>query len=226
MKKRCYKCDTEFPATNNFFHRHQGRKDGLVNICKLCACKRVRNWYANNREHAKRRIMSAYRENPEPVKARAAAWYVENRERAIANCRRWQHANKDKVNAASRRYRKRHSNRLREIGRRARSKRANLPATLSETEWRFCLDYWNHKCIHCGNDENIEIDHWIPASMSGSPGLVLHNVIPLCRSCNSGKCAQLPGLWLAKKYGAMKASAIMRSVDLYFQIATKEMANV
>ena len=34
--KKCSKCGEEFPATNEYFHKHNGCKDGLNSVCKIC----------------------------------------------------------------------------------------------------------------------------------------------------------------------------------------------
>ncbi len=34
--KNCHRCSKRYPATNEFFNRGSGYRDGLINICKKC----------------------------------------------------------------------------------------------------------------------------------------------------------------------------------------------
>lgn len=42
-----------------------------------------------------------------------------------------------------------------------------------------------HKCVRCGSDDHIQVDHILPQSCGGPH--ILENLRTLCRSCNAGR---------------------------------------
>jgi 5-methylcytosine-specific restriction endonuclease McrA len=57
-------------------------------------------------------------------------------------------------------------------------------------EWLDILEKYDHKCLRCGSESKITLDHIIPASRVGSSNTA-DNLQPLCHSCNSGKQAKV-----------------------------------
>ena len=49
-------------------------------------------------------------------------------------------------------------------------------------EWLALLEFYGHRCLACGNRENITVDHVVPLSLGGSN--TIHNIQPLCERCN------------------------------------------
>jgi hypothetical protein len=60
--------------------------------------------------------------------------------------------------------------------------------TLSKYIFRALLHKYNFKCVGCGTDENLTIDHIKPVSKGGSDDF--NNLQILCKSCNSKKGAK------------------------------------
>ena len=50
-----------------------------------------------------------------------------------------------------------------------------------------------HKCVYCGSNQRLTVDHIQPLSKGGSHSLV--NLATACRSCNSSKSAKTPEEW-------------------------------
>jgi len=65
----------------------------------------------------------------------------------------------------------------------ARERGAHGSHTLRE--WRELKELHNFKCAHCKCEKTLTKDHIIPLSKGGSN--YIHNIQPLCRSCNSKK---------------------------------------
>lgn len=59
----------------------------------------------------------------------------------------------------------------------------------TKSEWEWVLSLYGGKCAFCGSIENIQKDHIFPLKRGGSDGV--HNLQPLCRSCNFKKSAKL-----------------------------------
>lgn len=59
------------------------------------------------------------------------------------------------------------------------------PNKLKISDWKKILNFYDEKCLKCGSNKNITIDHIIPISLGGQHNI--GNVQPLCKSCNSSK---------------------------------------
>ena len=61
---------------------------------------------------------------------------------------------------------------------------------MSDPQRERILEKYNHQCVHCGSEENLEIDHIIPVSKGGEGSD--ENLQVLCRSCNRSKSNKIP----------------------------------
>lgn len=85
------------------------------------------------------------------------------------------------------------------------SRKANVPNTLSDDDWQFALEFFNHRCAVCERPVNdwlkLSKDHWIPISKGG--GTTPDNIVPLCHGfdgCNSSKNNHEPDVWLIRMF--------------------------
>lgn len=73
----------------------------------------------------------------------------------------------------------------------------NLQAcTTSEAKrmWKESIkSKWNYKCAYCGSQEELTLDHIIPACKGGSNHT--HNILCACRKCNASKGHEEWQLW-------------------------------
>jgi 5-methylcytosine-specific restriction endonuclease McrA len=189
--KQCTKCK-EIKAASEF-HNHKIGKDGLKSRCKLCTskCERERTktivpvipetkhcpncketkshseFYTHKSRsdglggvckpcHAE--LLRTYREeNPEKRAETNRKYYEKNREKMLEGSRKWRQTNPDKVNAKNQR---------------RRARKRNAPG-------------YGNKCLYCGTEENLHIEHRIPLARGGSNHPA--NLAPACQSCNSSK---------------------------------------
>ena len=63
-------------------------------------------------------------------------------------------------------------------------KRAN-GGTFEVENWQALVDMAGGKCPRCGQPRKLELDHIQPVSEGGTS--YLHNLQPLCRTCNAQK---------------------------------------
>jgi hypothetical protein len=96
--RKCGKCGAVHPATEVWFKKEKrNKKDGLSNLCKMCASAYTRRWYrkvietdpgynaqryANHREYHLSRIRLWYRNNKAHHRAKSREWYEKNYEYA------------------------------------------------------------------------------------------------------------------------------------------------
>ena len=57
--------------------------------------------------------------------------------------------------------------------------------TMTAQDWNDILDQAGHKCLKCGNTENLSLDHIIPVTKGGRNDK--NNTQVLCMPCNSSK---------------------------------------
>lgn len=66
--KVCCTCKKELPATNKYFSKHRGQKDGLSRQCKSCVKKHRDKYYAENKERVNHKNMeNYYKKNPKEI---------------------------------------------------------------------------------------------------------------------------------------------------------------
>lgn len=136
--------------------------------CKSCCVKNAKEWRKENPEQFKISNRSYKRKSKYlPKHARHQQTYREN-----GNLKKWQQNNKDKLKIY-------------------RLSRAHKKHTITDDQWKSCLDYFDQSCAYCGmkNDEHKilfnERLHMEHVDHKGKNDL--SNCIPSCKSCNSSK---------------------------------------
>jgi tetratricopeptide (TPR) repeat protein len=66
-----------------------------------------------------------------------------------------------------------------------RRSRIEILSTLTAQEWADIKHQYKQKCIYCGEEKQLTMDHVIPISKGGHH--VKENIVPACRSCNCRK---------------------------------------
>lgn len=164
--RRCHDCKLEKPITEFYTLK----RDGLCTRCKACSSKRGKEWYAKNklRRNAKSKAWTANHKKQHT--ALTKKWYEEHREERLVQCATWAKQNQDKKN-------------IHAHNRRAKLK--NCGGKFSSDDWKFLCKLARSRCLSCGIESKLTIDHIIPIELSGQN--VITNIQPLCRSCNSKK---------------------------------------
>lgn len=93
MMKICSKCKTEYPATNEYFHKNSRAKDGLFSSCKPCSIKSSKKWNNDNHEQ-KVESQKIWREKN--AKTYHPRWRKENMDKCVKATRKWILKNPDK----------------------------------------------------------------------------------------------------------------------------------
>lgn len=140
-------------------------------------------WYAANKEKKILQSLAWYAANKGKVAVQQRAYNLANRERRAATRRAWCAANPERPLAY---------NRLR------RARRLGANGSITPDQWASIKAAYAGRCAYCGKESAaLTQDHVIPLSLGGSHTPV--NIVPACRSCNSGKGARSPARLPAKR---------------------------
>lgn len=201
--------------------------------------ERSRQHYATHKEQRSAYAKQYRQKNRAKIRAQWLRWFESNREyyrewnrnhyaknraryRAYLNAWRYQNIEKEREYALS--WRTRHPDRWRALRLRRRAAHVGLPGTITARQWRYCLEYWHHRCAVCGRPRGfwltIAADHWIPVSSPDCPGSVPTNIIPLCHGrggCNGDKLDKDGPTWLLAKLGKRKGRQKLAEIEAYFE---------
>lgn len=131
------------------------KPDKLARLCKVC------QYTAEKRYHAAQKT-----ERAEITKR----WHQDHRDQSNAAKRKWGKQNKDRVNTFTRVRR----GRIRANG-----------GSFTVQQWEVLCAKYDHRCLRCGEQKPLTIDHIVPVSKEGSGDI--SNIQPLCYSCNTAK---------------------------------------
>lgn len=192
--KICKRCDKEFPATLEYFHKSPITEDGFHIYCKACRKITSKKWrakyYQRTKEEASATHKIYYAENKETISAQSKAWYQAHKDRAKTCQQEYFKKNKEHIKQLRKRWTQNNTDRIRASWRKATGKRQkllnSLVNNLTEDQWNACLKYFNNSCAYCGDNSNfLEKEHFIPLTKGGK--LDSTNTIPACKKCNSSK---------------------------------------
>lgn len=169
--KFCTGCGETKSSADFYIHK----RNWLSSRCKPCHIAQTRAYQAR-RVSQSREYQARYRaENRDKCIALQAAW----RERNPDAGRRWRLANIEKTRESA--IRGGHAYRAR--------MRGATPVPITADQLASRLAYYAYRCWVC-REPYEAIDHVKPLSQGGAH--MLCNLRPICKPCNSSKCAQWP----------------------------------
>ena len=116
--------------------------------------------------------------------------------------------------------------RLRAVEANKRAQRRGRRAYLSATDWPYVLALWGERCSYCGISaddlgERLTCDHFYPLSDEHSPGSVIENLVPACKTCNRTKGDSDPFVWLVARHGQVAGLKRARAIVHHLVIARR-----
>jgi len=189
--KLCPDCQTEYPATLEYFHRRGN--DKLNTYCKPCANARARAHHHANRSNrlvylaayrdANRDKLRTYKRDMDKKRADNRAYHAANRDQLNQEARRRYQRNKPRYVQRAYKWQRNNPDKARAYTRVKALRRRGAPLT---TEARQYIEIIKHDpCVYCGQYGDIVIDHIHPVSRGGDSDWT--NLAPACRSCNAAK---------------------------------------
>lgn len=133
-----------------------------------------KEYYENNKDHLNALSRQYYKENIDDIKLQKKQYRMKNKKHIWDKVKLWRETNPEKLKKQRRKY-----NNIR------RAKERELDATLTIEEWEGIKADFNYKCAYCGEQSDLEQEHFIPVSKNGE--YTTNNIIPACRQCNVRK---------------------------------------
>jgi len=199
-EKKCSKCKEVKEISCFYYHTslHRYRSQ-----CKDCLKNEDKQRYRENKENINKRHKKYYENNKESL-AEATKRYIKNNiERVKEYHQKYYANNKALMNEKSKEwYRKNIELRTRQISEwhknnpltpeksrtynnRRRCRKINAEGSFTVKEWKDLCNKYGNKCLNCGINGTMTIDHIVPLSKGGTNWI--SNIQPLCRSCNAKK---------------------------------------
>ncbi len=184
-QKRCTKCGVEKSPDDFGWNTSKVR---LHTQCKFCRNERNKAYQKRKRQedpvYRQRMIESERRcrlNNPEGAKASQRGSYQKRAEYYRQKSREYAKANPDKVRQLRERNRAQlcRTQHLREARKRGNG------GSYTVQEWNELCERYDYRCLRCGEQKPLTVDHVIPISKGGPNDI--SNLQPLCGSCNSTK---------------------------------------
>lgn len=102
--KRCTCCRSEFPASNDHFHRNRSKKDGFSDRCKECAKHHAKKWALENPAKKAATDKDYAKRNQEKISRYQAEYRSNNADEAKAYNKQYREKNHSKLKEKRREY--------------------------------------------------------------------------------------------------------------------------
>ena len=145
----------------------------------------TRRWRAENPEESRKQQAKWREKNRNRLNAAVAAWALLNKDRIRENNAARYQRDKERICARNEAYRRANPEASRARVHKRRTLKTKAGGAYTAAEWFTLCFAVGFKCLCCGETKILEPDHVVPVSRGGSSWL--HNIQPLCESCNTKK---------------------------------------
>jgi len=154
------------------FYTDKNATDGYCSWCKTCKLN-YQNSYQNKHK--------------EEQKVRRKKCRDSNLDKELDYNKNWREDNRDHIHSYTKDYQQSNPERLRGYN----ETRKHKNHTISKKAWKYCLGYFNYKCVYCGisledhkkkYNQQLHKEHVIHDGNND-----LSNCVPSCKDCNSHK---------------------------------------
>lgn len=133
--------------------------------------------------------MKAYREkNKEALRTRHKAYREDHSDTITMYMKSYRAENREAILEAERAWMR--ANPLAVIAKNQKRRTAKISAgpSFTKSDWQRYLDLFGERCLACGSDSKLTVDHVVPLVKGGSN--TIENLQGLCQPCNSSKGAK------------------------------------
>lgn len=221
--KKCSKCGTEKPCTDDYFRKHIHGRHGFRSICRDCDKTIQKEWRKNHPDYY---VRYHYDDGYDKQKRELynKKYQEANKERLAARRKEYRELNREKINKSNNLYRINNTDRVNLLIQRYHAKKKGLSNDFSKEQWNDCKNYFNCYCAYCGNKKPLTMDHFIPVSAGGE--LTINNVLPVCKPCNSSKNAKGFFEWYPRQafYSKARERKILKYLNYDPETKTQQLA--
>lgn len=183
--KQCSKCAEVKPEAD--FYRSTTSSDGRRAQCIECMRQRHRDNAAAINERRRETYLDPARRAA--IQSQGRAHYLQNSAHIQQRVREYRKSNINTVRARNEAWRQANPNKVRQYtlitNHRQRAKRARVEGGWTHDEWVALCDRYGNRCLACGEQGPLTVDHVIPFHLGG-PNTIA-NIQCLCLSCNDRK---------------------------------------
>lgn len=225
-KKRCARCNGEYPASLEYFPANEGGSFGVHSICRRCHTVKGKEYRQTpTGKRSAKKCADKYR-----ASGKRSMWeneYKRNRRATDPEFAERERETDRKRNQTEKRKQQRKNRYHSEWGRllhnlaiqRRRARKKSLPDTFTADHFTKMMQYWNRCCAYCNKPlSKLHCDHYIPLKELNCPGTIPANILPSCPNCNSSKRASMPEVWIQKRFKERSGSIIKRIQDYFDQL--------
>lgn len=168
--------------------------------CEICAekyaayCKKNREeknksynaWYARNKEKMSQKRKYIYLNNIEEIKRKQRVYYQKHTVECNATSAAWRERNIEYHREQASKYQISHPESHRAACRNRRARELSAQGNgINKEQWESILSFYGNKCLKCGSEHKLTMDHVIPLFLGGHHAT--YNIQPLCKKCNCSK---------------------------------------
>jgi len=199
--KFCSCCKKELPLSSIYFDKSSRAKDHYTSKCKKCDGRNYEikkpNEVIKSRDGFK--ICSVCREekiyndfykskySKDEHTSRCKKCEATVKRMSFQNNPLWLKAHKEYQKRYRKKYYSTQKGKLINVlnCQRRRNRRNQLETSFNEESWMKLLDLFDHRCAYCGEEKELQHEHFIPLSKDGE--YTINNILPACQFCNISK---------------------------------------
>ena len=185
--KMCAKCGEEKAETE--FHNDKSREDGKHPWCKSCKKVATKLYYHSHKKEAYASLKKWRSENHERFLSTLRANHKAHSAERVAKKKQWRANRSEELRqkelVASKTWKVKHPINSMIIRLNRRARKFGLNEKLTVQDYHTVIERFGAKCLGCGSQENIVLDHIQPLGRSGHN--TVDNLQPLCYRCNQLK---------------------------------------
>jgi 5-methylcytosine-specific restriction endonuclease McrA len=184
--KHCPQCGIDKPIAE--YRADRSSADGRSGYCSACRRSASEEYRVQHHD----RVLASSRKQRQMHMDRKVAynrlWVARNRDRYEAYHAQYRKANRMRFRMSGRRWRKRHPDAVVRAAHRRRALQRQNGGDYTVAEWQALCAYYDWRCLCCGEQKTLTVDHVVPVAHGGSNDI--SNLQPLCGECNSRKGAK------------------------------------
>lgn len=182
----CSKCGEEKSLDNYTIRKIDGKHRPDCKDCVRAYHKKIYDEQVEERRAYAREYSKRYYQT---VKDKKRQYAVENKDKIKQRMHKYQKdyypKNKEHINEKNNRWRIENPEQASALRQNRRALESKAEGSFTKEEWKNLCDKYGNRCLKCGKEGKMSVDHVVPLSKGGSNWIT--NIQPLCFPCNASK---------------------------------------